>query len=253
MKREWDTVLDILSKTFSMDPRLCNNENYVVFVISAMKRLQKVSPKASQAILQLIETIQKEIKTKSEKGVEITLFLANTAFGIGTKGYPIACKLYETLMSMDVKEAELGYIFTKCALEGDESGKLEKKLGDMTMDFDDEYKRLLLDETKLKIGSKKAGEEKKETASAKKKKHKKGKLPKNADPTNPPDPERWLPKWKRSKYRKQFKRYGKSRETQGEATATAPIGACKIFNTNSLVTGPSTATADVTKSKQKKK
>ena len=111
-------------------------------------------------------------------------------------------------------------------MEGDESGKLDKQLGDLTMDFDEDYKRSLLDETKLKIGSKKGAEEKKQTA-GKKRKHKKKKLPKNADPTNPPDPERWLPKWKRSKYRKQFKRYGKSRETQGEATATTQIGACK--------------------------
>ncbi len=97
----------------------------------------------------------------------------------------------------------------------------------MALDLDDGYRRLLLDETKLRAGKtkKEKTEEKKE---GKKRKHKKKHMPKHADTASPPDPERWLPKWKRSKYRKQFKRYGKFRETQGEATTTVPIGGCKI-------------------------
>ncbi len=129
----------------------------------------------------------------------------------------------------------MGYVFTKCAIEGDDTGKLDKKLGDIPIELDESYKRLLLDETKLRVTTKKAAkpEEKKEgvaptavAAAGKKKKHKK-KLPKNADPNNPPDPERWLPKWKRSKYRKKFGR--KLRETQGEVTGSTQVGICTTF------------------------
>jgi hypothetical protein len=91
----------------------------------------------------------------------------------------------------------------------------------------DEFKRSLLDETKLRATTKKLEEKKQEDQ--KKKKHKKKKLPKNVDTSKPADPERWLPKWKRAKYRKLFKKYGKSRETQGEASASGQIGACISF------------------------
>ena len=111
MKKEWDNVLDILSKTFNMDPRLCNNENYIVFALSVMKRLIKVTPKAVQSLLQLMEKVQKDVNAKSDKGTAIMLFMANTAFGIGTKGYSIANKLYEALMSMVI-----AYIYIKCRI-----------------------------------------------------------------------------------------------------------------------------------------
>lgn len=111
-------------------------------------------------------------------------------------------------------------MFTKYVIEGDDSGKLEQKLGDLPMEMDDEYKRILLDETKLGATAKKAKPDEKKPL---KKKHKK-KLPKSAETGVPPDPERWLPKWKRSKYRKKFGR--KLRETQGEATASSQVGVC---------------------------
>lgn len=93
----------------------------------------------------------------------------------------------------------------------------------------EEYKKSLLDETRLRPISKSEKPEEKKKGEVKKKKHKKKKMPKNVDTSQPADPERWLPKWKRAKYRKLFKRYGKFRETQGEATATTQIGACKSF------------------------
>lgn len=45
-----------------------------------------------------------------------------------------------------------------------------------------------------------------------KKRNRKIKYPKNFNPAEPgpmPDPERWLPKWQRSKYKKMAKRLGK--------------------------------------------
>ena len=128
-----------------------------------------------------------------------------------------------------MKEAELGYLFTKCAIEGDDAGNIDKKLGELTVELDDNSRRVLLDETKLRMGTKKGKTEEKKEA-GRKKKHKKKKAPKKVDgaPTLPPDPERWLPKWKRSKYRKQFRHYGKLRETQGDASTTTQVGACTL-------------------------
>lgn len=107
-----------------------------------------------------------------------------------------------------------------------------------------------MDETKLRVTKKKAKiEDKKDTKTGavqgipKKKKHGKKKMPKNADPNLPVDPERWLPKWKRSKYRKRFGR--KLRETQGEAAGSTQVGTGPA--------APSTATVEATKAKTKKK
>lgn len=102
------------------------------------------------------------------------------------------------------------------------------------MDMDDEYKLLLLDDTRLGASTKKAKPEEKKTT----KKKRKVKLPKSAENGLPPDPERWLPKWKRAKYRKKFGK--KLRETQGEVTGGAQVG-------------PSTATVEVSKTKSRKK
>lgn len=58
-----------------------------------------------------------------------------------------------------------------------------------------------------------------------KKKHKKrkGKLPKNYDASIPPDPERWLPKYERSGYRKKRDRRAKEviKGSQGTASGQA--------------------------------
>lgn len=56
-------------------------------------------------------------------------------------------------------------------------------------------------------------------------KHKKskGKLPKNYDPNIPPDPERWLPKYERTGYRKKRDRRAKDviKGSQGTASGQA--------------------------------
>ena len=90
----------------------------------------------------------------------------------------------------------------------------------MSSEMSEEYKRVLLDETKLGANVKAKTDDKKVS----KKKHKK-KLPKSAEAGVPLDPERWLPKWKRAKYRKRFGR--KFRETQGDSAASTQVGACK--------------------------
>ena len=68
-----------------------------------------------------------------------------------------------------------------------------------------------------KVGA--AGNEK--TKTKKKKKNRKKILPKNYDPNEQPDPERWLPKYERSNYRKKKDKKGVGKGTQG-AIGEAP-------------------------------
>lgn len=60
-----------------------------------------------------------------------------------------------------------------------------------------------------------------------KKKIKKIKYPKNFNPTNPgplPDPERWLPKWQRSKFKKMAKKKGiYLKGAQGDAQISTDV------------------------------
>lgn len=60
----------------------------------------------------------------------------------------------------------------------------------------------------------------------KKKKHKKGKLPKNYDPSVDPDPERWLPRRERSTYKKKKDKRGAAigKGTQGAVASADDIG-----------------------------
>lgn len=61
----------------------------------------------------------------------------------------------------------------------------------------------------------------------KKRKHKKIKYPKNFDPKNPsilPDPERWLPKWQRSRFKKMAKKKGMYiKGAQGDALVDTDV------------------------------
>eukprot|EP01015_Nassula_variabilis_P027173 TRINITY_DN5525_c0_g1_i10.p1 TRINITY_DN5525_c0_g1~~TRINITY_DN5525_c0_g1_i10.p1 ORF type:complete len:430 (+),score=102.34 TRINITY_DN5525_c0_g1_i10:84-1373(+) len=84
-----------------------------------------------------------------------------------------------------------------------------------------------------------------DTSKAIKKKKKKVRYPKGFDPENPgppPNPERWLPKYMKSKYKKSGKK--KLRGPQGMATGKE--------TTSTFATGPSTATQDVSTVKQRK-
>ena len=98
-KGDWDSAIDALSKTFSTSPRLCNNENYVVFVLSVLKKLVKVSGKAVSAVLYVIDTIMKEVRPKESAGPSILMYMADVASKLGQKGYGAAMKIYELLLA----------------------------------------------------------------------------------------------------------------------------------------------------------
>ena len=76
------------------------------------------------------------------------------------------------------------------------------------------------------------------------------KYPKSYDPENPgliPDPERWLPKWQRSKYKKYAKKKGKYlKGAQGDAQVDTDV-------TSGMGLATSTAHQEVTEDKSKHK
>jgi signal recognition particle subunit SRP72 len=74
-----------------------------------------------------------------------------------------------------------------------------------------------------------ANKKEKKTEDAKKKKKKK-RLPKNFNPAVPPDPERWLPKWQRSYFKKRQKKTQLGKGSQGLALpsqSTQPLQAAQ--------------------------
>ncbi|XP_017285263.1 signal recognition particle subunit SRP72 [Kryptolebias marmoratus] len=73
----------------------------------------------------------------------------------------------------------------------------------------------------------------------KKRKKKKGKLPKNCDPKATPDPERWLPMRERSYYR--GKKKGKKKEQVGKGTQGATAGASAELDASKTASSPPTS------------
>ncbi|GFS58379.1 signal recognition particle subunit SRP72 [Nephila pilipes] len=77
----------------------------------------------------------------------------------------------------------------------------------------------------------------------KKKRHKKGKLPKNCDPNVDPDPERWLPKRERSTYKKKKDKRGTA---IGKGTQGAVAGAEEVSKSSSTTAPSPSASATPT-------
>ncbi|XP_069482264.1 signal recognition particle subunit SRP72 [Ambystoma mexicanum] len=73
----------------------------------------------------------------------------------------------------------------------------------------------------------------------KKRKKKKGKLPKNCDPKVTPDPERWLPMRERSYYRGRKK--GKKKEQIGKGTQGSMAGAATELDASKITSSPPTS------------
>ncbi|XP_053735644.1 signal recognition particle subunit SRP72 [Synchiropus splendidus] len=73
----------------------------------------------------------------------------------------------------------------------------------------------------------------------KKRKKKKGKLPKNCDPKATPDPERWLPMKERTYYR--GKKKGKKKDQIGKGTQGATAGAGAELDASKTATSPPTS------------
>jgi len=96
---------------------------------------------------------------------------------------------------------------------------------------------------------------KKQKLSEKKKKKKKKKLPKNFNPAVTPDPERWLPKWQRSYYKKRQKKSQMGKGSQGvalPASVANPLSAAPVATTTQAKADiPPTASQSQNKGKGK--
>eukprot|EP01016_Furgasonia_blochmanni_P004993 TRINITY_DN11935_c0_g1_i6.p1 TRINITY_DN11935_c0_g1~~TRINITY_DN11935_c0_g1_i6.p1 ORF type:complete len:670 (-),score=178.01 TRINITY_DN11935_c0_g1_i6:133-2142(-) len=166
------------------------------------------------------------------------------------KNYKGAMEIYQRAMQITPDDKRLWSKYVVCLAKIDPvkaEGNLSKlPIVDLITDTS-ELRRLEMDVTSL---SKKAEKEKKEAKlddASKKIKKKKKKLilyPKGFDPKNPgpaPDPERWLPKYQRSKFKKFAKKKGLLRGAQGAATGKETM--------STFQTGPSTATQDIARDK----
>lgn len=184
----------------------------------------------------------------SSKNPKVLSLIAE--LNIRTKNYEKAIAIYEKIYAIDsnnMKALErLAYLFSFIDLKKAEAFLNKIPPVDIIME-PEEIKKLETDYLPAKT-SKFVEEHKKSELNDKSKKIKKRKrrprYPKNFDPANPgpmPDPERWLPKYEKTKNKKLLKKKGLLRGPQG--------GAAGKETTSNFKTGPSTANQEVSTSK----
>mmetsp|Transcript_20666 Transcript_20666/g.18080 ORF Transcript_20666/g.18080 Transcript_20666/m.18080 type:complete len:235 (+) Transcript_20666:784-1488(+) len=171
------------------------------------------------------------------------------------KQFDHAIKIYEKILNqnqMNIKALErLSYLYSFTDINKAQSYLERIPPVDAITDAN-ELRRLELDylpskSTNIKYEEAKTTEHEVVQKKIKKRKRK-PRYPKNFDPENPgpgPDPERWLPKLERQKYRKLAKKKGLLTRTQG---GTAGKESVQTFQK-----GPSTANTEATQSANSKK
>jgi len=90
---QFDTVVELLTETFKISPRLCVSENYIVFIFSILKKLEKTTKKANEGITNCVDIIRNSSTFKQSKVSSITLYLADVM--LKNDQYEVASKLYE--------------------------------------------------------------------------------------------------------------------------------------------------------------
>lgn len=97
VKGDFDAVADLLAETFRANPKLCASENYIVFVFSVLKKLEKATKKANEGIIKCVDIILNSTNFKESKSSSIALYLADLM--LEKKEYETANKLFEQLMN----------------------------------------------------------------------------------------------------------------------------------------------------------
>lgn len=134
-----------------------------------------------------------------EKSQLLLVKIASSFYSIGQ--YEESSKFYDFVINKyDItdKEIQISLIQAMAHIDLNKSEEIRRKIDETPIDLSNEHMNSLLTELFLKF--KKPAQQNKE----KKKKKRKIRYPKNFDPKNPglaPDPERWLPKLQRKKYR----------------------------------------------------
>lgn len=96
-KGDYDSAIELLVETFRADARLCVSDNYIVFILSILKKLVKVTKKANEGIIKCVDTIQNSATFKHSKSSSIILYLADIM--LEKEQYQSANKLYEFAMN----------------------------------------------------------------------------------------------------------------------------------------------------------
>ncbi len=98
-KGDWDAAVKLVVQTFNDNARWCNNENYVVFMLTLLKRLTRVTPKANTGLVQVVEAVRKAIQPGDDRSAAILAYMADLTMSLGTAGYATANALYEQILS----------------------------------------------------------------------------------------------------------------------------------------------------------
>jgi len=214
----------------------------------------------SEAILNIIDYALKESNDKTQfKDVLIVIGDSYSKEG----DHDRAAKAYQTVLDkIDSKDelALVSLINTYALTDPEKCQEMLKKIPSSTQTFssreleDLESNVFAATSKKAAAGgdlSPRGDKEATETAAAqeKHKRKRKPKYPKGFDPKNPgpkPDPERWLPKYERSKYRKYAKKKGLLRGPQGGTNVSATA-----TQDNFADSGPSTINMETAASSSK--
>jgi signal recognition particle subunit SRP72 len=190
------TVMEFIKK----NKQFCLSEYFISFFIGLYN--SKKNPNCLKEFIQEfndIEELTKSIKNKNSLK-NIILLIAETFYKSGE--YEKSGKFYQyylNTVNKDDKDIKFLLIQSLAHFNTKEADEIRRKIDETEIDLSNENINNLLNQLFSKF--RKGGEKQEKT---KKKKKRKIRYPKNFDPQHPgpmPDPERWLPKMQKKKYR----------------------------------------------------
>jgi hypothetical protein len=190
------TVMEFIKK----NKKYCLSEYFISFFIGLYNA--KKSPNCLKEFIQEfsdIEDLNKSIKDKNAFK-NIILLIAETFYK--SSNYEKSAKFYQYYLdNVNKKDKDIQILLIQSLVHFDinKADLIRRQIDETEIDLSNENINNLLNELFSKF--KRGGEKQEKT---KKKRKKKIRYPKNYDPKHPgpmPDPERWLPKMQKKKYR----------------------------------------------------
>ena len=190
------TVMEFIKK----NKKYCLSEYFISFFIGLYNA--KKSPNCLKEFIQEysdIEDLNKSIKDKTALK-NIILLIAETFYK--SNNYEKSAKFYQYYLdNVNKKDKDIQFLLIQSLVHFDinKADSIRRQIDETEIDLSNENINKLLNELFSKF--KKGGEKQEKT---KKKRKRKIRYPKNFDPKHPgpmPDPERWLPKMQKKKYR----------------------------------------------------
>ena len=190
------TVMEFIKK----NKKYCLSEYFISFFIGLYNA--KKSPNCLKEFIQEysdIEDLNKSIKDKNAFK-NIILLIAETFYK--SNSYEKSAKFYQYYLdNVNKNDKDIQFLLIQSLVHFDinKADSIRRQIDETEIDLSNENINNLLNELFSKF--KKGGEKQEKT---KKKRKRKIRYPKNFDPKHPgpmPDPERWLPKMQKKKYR----------------------------------------------------